>query len=345
MGLKIKDIIVRETIDTKKLAGKILAVDSMNYLYQFLTTIRGPDGSPLTNSKGEVTSHLIGLFNRTTSLMSEGMKFVFVFDGKAPPLKQVTWDKREALKKEASLRLDAARDEGDLGGMKKYAGRTARLSKEMIEDSKEVIRLLGLPIVQAPSEGEAQASAMVMSGVAYACVSQDYDNIVFGCPRLVRNLSIAGRRKRTGKFGTVKVEAEQILLADNLKELGIDRDGLIVLAMLVGTDYNPAGVKGIGQKKALKLVKESDGNYDKLFESVNWSEIYPELPWKELFSVIKDMPTVEASDLSWEEVDVEGLVTCLVSRHGFSEDRVRSKLESLKLATKAKAQKGLSEWI
>lgn len=345
MGLKIKDIIVRKNINTKDLSGKILAVDSMNYLYQFLTTIRGPDGSPLTNSKGEVTSHLIGLFNRTTSLMAEGMKFVFVFDGKAPEIKRVTWEKREAAKKEASLRLDEAKDLGDIEGMKKYGGRTAKLTKEMIEDSKEVIRLLGLPIVQAPSEGEAQASALVASSQAYACISQDYDNLIFGCPRLIRNLSIAGRRKRMGKIGTVKVEAEELMLNDNLKELGLNRDELIVLAMLVGTDYNPAGVKGVGQKKALKLVKEAKGDFDKLFDSIEWTELYPELPWKELFSVIKDMPVASVESLEWNDVDVEGLVSCLVDKHGFSEDRVRAKLTSLEEAKKKKAQKGLGEWF
>ncbi len=345
MGLKIKDIIVRKNIDTKTLSGKILAIDSMNYLYQFLTTIRGPDGSPLTNSKGEITSHLIGLFNRTTSLMEEGMQFVFVFDGKAPDIKRATWEKREAVKKDASLRLQKAKDSGDLEEMRKFAGRTSKLTKEMIEDSKEVIKLLGLPIVQAPSEGEAQASAMVSSGVAYACISQDYDNLIFGCPRLIRNLSIAGRRKRTGKIGTVKVEAEELLLSENLKELRIDREGFIVLAMLVGTDYNPAGIKGIGQKKALKLVRECGGDFESLFNSLEWDSLYPELPWRELFSVIHDMPTISVTDLSWGEVDVEGLVECLVSRHGFSEERMRSKLERLSVACKAKAQKGLGEWF
>ena len=345
MGLKIKDIVIKSPVDVKTLSGKILAVDSMNYLYQFLTTIRGPDGSALTNSKGEVTSHLIGLFNRTTSLMEEGMKFVFVFDGKAPEIKRVTWEKREAAKKEASLRLDAAREAGDMEEMRKYSARTVKLTSQMIADSKEVIGLLGLPIVQAPSEGEAQASFMVSSGAAYACISQDYDNLVFGCPRLIRNLTIAGRRKRTGKVGTVKIEAEKILLSENLKEWGVDREGLIIMAILIGTDYNPAGVKGIGQKKALKLVLEYAGRYDELFESVSWNELYPDLPWRELYSVIFDMPTVAVESLKWEEVDVEGLVTCLAGRHGFSEDRVRAKLEKLAKASKAKAQKGLSEWV
>jgi len=161
MGLKFKEIIIKNTISMNNLRGKLLAVDSMNILYQFLTTIRGPEGHPLTNSKGEVTSHLIGLFNRTTSLMESGMRLVFVFDGKAPDLKTKTWEKRTAIKKEASLLLKQAQDAGDVEGMRKYGSRTAKLTKEMVDQAKEMVTLLGLPIVQAPSEGEAQAAYMV----------------------------------------------------------------------------------------------------------------------------------------------------------------------------------------
>jgi flap endonuclease-1 len=345
MGLKIKEIVIKKPFDTKTLNGKILAVDSMNYLYQFLTTIRGPDGSPLTNDKGQVTSHLIGLFNRTTTLMEEGMKFVFVFDGKAPELKQATWEKRESAKKEASLRLQAAKDEGDLEAMRKFASRTTKLTKEMIEDAKELITLLGLPIVQAPSEGEAQASRMVADKTAFACISQDYDNLVFGCPRLIRNITIAGRRKRTGKLGTVKVEAEELLLEDNLNALEITRDELIYLAILVGTDYNPTGIKGIGQKKALKLIIDNKNNIEALFQAVKWEEHYPELSYNELFKVIKEMPTIKTENLEWHEPDIDALIECLVKRHGFSEERVRSKLQRLIDSQKAKAQKGLGDWF
>mgnify|MGYP003963876195 FL=1 len=345
MGLKIKDIVLKQPIKISDLSGKVLAVDTLNLLYQFLTTIRGPDGNPFTNNSGAVTSHLIGLFNRVTSLMAQDLKLIFVFDGKAPDLKRVTWEKREAAKKKASLLLEEAREAGDSEGMRKYAGRTVKLSREMIEDSKEVIRLLGLPVVQAPSEGEAQASHMVATGKAYGCVSQDYDNIVFGCPRLIRNLSIAGRRKRAGKFAHDKIEPEQIILDENLTLWELDSDQLIVLAVLIGTDYNPDGIKGIGQKKGLKLVKQFGHDFEALFSSVNWSELYPDLAWKEVFSVIKDMPVTDDYDASFKDVDFEGLVSCLVGKHEFNEDRVRSKLGGLVEAKKAKAQKGLGEWF
>ncbi len=345
MGLKIKDIVKKSTITIPSLRDKVLVVDSMNLLYQFLTTIRGPDGSPFTNASGNVTSHLIGLFNRVSSLMEQGLKLVFVFDGKAPDLKRVTWEKREAAKKKASLLVEAAREDGDEEAMRKYAGRTARLTKEMVEDSKEVIKLLGLPIVQAPSEGEAQASWMVANGSAYGCVSQDYDNIVFGCPLLIRNLSIAGRRKRAGKFANQKIETEVILLEENLNLWGIDREQLIALAMMIGTDYNPNGIKGIGQKKGLKLVKEYGHDFEKLFETLKWTEAYPDLAWKEVFDVIKDMPVSDDYNISFSDVNEEELIKCLVEKHEFSESRVKSKLASLAEASKAKAQKGLADFF
>ena len=227
MGLQFKDLVVRNEIAIRDLKGKVLAVDAMNMLYQFLTTIRGIDGSALTDSQGRVTSHLIGLFNRTTSLMEEGLKLVFVFDGKAPDLKLKTWEKRTAIKKEASLKLKEAEEAGNLGDMRKFASRTVKLDKDMIADAKRVITLLGLPIIQAPSEGEAQTAYMVKRGDAYASISQDYDNLIFSCPRLVRNLSIAGKRKKAGKFAYTTVKPEEILLKDVLDELKIDLNQLM----------------------------------------------------------------------------------------------------------------------
>jgi len=195
MGLQFKDLITtKKEISIENLKGKVLAVDAMNILYQFLTTIRGPGGEVLTDKNGVVTSHLLGLFFRTTSLMEEGLKLAFVFDGTPPEIKRRTWEKRTEMKKIASLKLKEAVEEGKLEEIKKYAARTSVLTKAMIEDAKNVIASLGLPIVQAPSEGEAQTAYMVKKGVAYASVSQDYDNLIFGCPRLIRNLSIEGRR-------------------------------------------------------------------------------------------------------------------------------------------------------
>jgi flap endonuclease-1 len=345
MGLQFKDLIVKEEITVKNLKDKILAVDSMNLLYQFLTTIRSMDGSALTDSKGRVTSHLIGLFSRTTSLMEQGLKLVFIFDGKAPDIKKKTWEKRTAIKKEATLKLKIAEEAGDLKDMRKFASRTVILDKEMISDAKNVITALGLPIVQAPSEGEAQTAYMAKKGDCFASVSQDYDNLIFGCPTLIRNLSIEGKRKKAGKFAYEKIKPEVIKLQNVLEHLDLEIDQLIVLAILVGTDYNPGGVKGIGPKTGLKLLKEFPNNFDAIFEKVGWKENYPDLEWKEVFNTIKEIPVTDDYQLEWKSIDEEKLIHLLVEEHGFSEERVKSKLEKLKQVKENLSQKGLGSFF
>ena len=163
MGLNIKDIVVRKDTSIKKLAGKVLVVDAHNNLYQYLTTIRQRDGLPFTNSKGQVTSHLIGLFNRTTTLMEEGLFLAFVFDGKPPALKYATTAQRKEAKVEAQRLYQEAEKRGDVESMRKYASRTAYLTPEMIEESKVLLRALGLPVIQAPSEAEAQEEILTTS--------------------------------------------------------------------------------------------------------------------------------------------------------------------------------------
>src|SRR3989338_3123956 len=343
MGLQFKELVVKKEISISDLKEKILAVDAMNMLYQFLTTIRSADGSALLDSHGNVTSHLIGLFNRVTSLMEQGLKLIFVFDGKAPEIKRKTWEKRSAIKKEAAFKLKEAEEAGNTEDMKKFASRTSVLSKEMIIEAKELISHLGLPIVQAPSEGEAQAAYIVKKGDAYAVISQDYDNLIFKAPLLVRNLSIAGKRKRAGKMAFVNVKPEIILLKEVLAELKITFDQLVVIAILVGTDYNPVGIKGIGPKKALALVKEV--STDEVFEKAEWSKHYPDLDWKVIFSTIVDMPVTDDYQLQWKKIQEQELMDFLVKKHDFSEERVKSKLNKLKEETKQLSQKGLGSFF
>ena len=344
MGLKFKDIIERKTVSMNDLNGKKLAVDSMNILYQFLTTIRGPEGNLFTNSKGKVTSHLIGLFNRTTTLMESGLKLAFVFDGKPPELKTVTKEKRKKIKEEASLLLKQAKEAGDVEGMKKYSSRTAILTKGMVEDAKKMISLLGLPVIQAPSEGEAQTAFMVKKGDVYASISQDYDNLIFGCPLLIRNLSIAGKRKKAGKFAYETVKPESIYLKENLEKLNLSLDQLVVLAILVGTDYNPAGIKGIGPKKGLKLLEKHGENFEAIFEETKWNESY-DIDWKEIFDTIKHIPVTEDYNLEWKTIDKSELVEFLVEELEFSKERVESKINKMLSKKGENTQKGLSSFF
>lgn len=341
MGTNLKDLIIMKEIKIEDLKGKTVIVDSFNILYQFITTIRQRDGTPLKDSSGNVTSHLTGLFSRTTKLMKIGIKPGFAFDGKPPELKTQERIRRMELKKEAEEKYEKAAKTKDTEEMKKYAARTSRLTKEMIEESKELISALGLPVIQAQSEGEAQVAYIVGKGDAYAGVSEDYDSLLYGIPRLVKNLTISGRRK----FGatTIAVKPKIINLTENLNTLGIDQDQLIALAMLVGTDYNPGGIKGIGPKNALKLVKKHKNNLDGLFKEVKWEEEI-ETPWTDIYYLIKKMPVEKEYTIKFKTIDQERIKELLIEKHDFSKERVEKTIQELTKKEKDKTQKGLGAW-
>jgi flap endonuclease-1 len=344
MGVAITNILKSEEIKIEDLTGKILAVDSFNILYMFLTTIRGPDGSPLTDSKGQITSHLVGLFSRFSNLMERGLKFVFVFDGKAPELKHEERERRKQLKMDATKQYDEAVQQENIENMKKYAARTTVLTKEMIEEAKKLIVAMGMPIIIAPSEGEAQAAHIVKNGDAYAVMSQDADSLLSGSPRTVRNLSITGRRKIPGTNAFKNVVPEMLKLQDNLSELGLTQDQLIVLAILVGTDYNYGGVKGIGPKKALAIVKKHQDNFDAVFDEVKWNE-NSNVAWKKIFETFKEMPVTSDYEIKFNQPDEAKLREILVEEHDFSEERVKSSLEKLANYKMQNQQKGLSDFF
>jgi flap endonuclease-1 len=342
MGTNLKDLLVMKEIGFDELKGKMLAVDSFNLLYQFLSTIRQRDGTLLKDSEGRVTSHLTGLFSRTTKLMYYGIKFAFVFDGKPPELKQKEREKRKTVKQEAMRLYEEAKKKEDIESMKKYASRTSILDKEMIKESKELISYLGFPVIQAPSEGEAQVAKIVSDKKAFAGVSEDFDSLLYGIPKLVKNLSITGRRKFKSTYVTIKPKL--ITLSKNLNNLGIDNDQLIVLAMLVGTDYNPGGIRGIGPKNALKLVKQHKDDFDNLFKEVKWDENF-DFPWTDIYYLFKKMPVEKNYDLKIGKINPEKVCELLVEKHDFSKERIEKAVETLIKSESKKQQKGLGDWI
>ena len=344
MGVNITELLTKKEVSLSNLKDKIIAVDASLFLYQFITTIRSRDGNLLMDSKGNVTSHLVGLFSRTTNLMSKGLKLVYVFDGKPPELKNKEKEKRINLKKEAELKYNRAKEKEDIVEMKKYAARTSRLTKEMIEESKSLLLALGIPVVQAPSEGEAQAAYIVKQGDAFAVASQDADSLLFGANKLIRNLSMIGKRKKTNKLAYETIKPELVDLSENLNKLGIDHDQLIALCMLIGTDYNPGGIKGIGPKNAIKLVKKHRSDIEGLFKEVKWNNFF-DFPWTEPFYLFKKIPVTDDYKLKWKEVDEQKLNELLVKAHDFSEERVSSSIIKLIKNTKLKQQKGLGEFF
>ncbi|MEE9594207.1 MAG: flap endonuclease-1, partial [Candidatus Hydrothermarchaeales archaeon] len=256
MGVQLTDLLAPETIGFEALSGKKIAIDALNTLYQFLSSIRQPDGTPLMDSTGRVTSHLTGLFYRNANLLEYGILPIYVFDGKPPKLKGRVVEARKRAREEARSKWEEARAAGRLEEARTYAQQSSRLTDEMLNESKQLLDALGIPHVQAPSEGEAQAAYMVSKGDAWGVGSQDYDALLFGSPKLVRNLTLSGKRKVPRKKEYVTINPELIYLTDVLSGLGITRDQLIDIAILIGTDFNPKGVGGIGPKKALALVKE-----------------------------------------------------------------------------------------
>ena len=271
MGLQISEIINKKELEIPELKGKIVAVDAFNVIYQFLSTIRQPDGTPLQDSKGRITSHLSGLFYRNINLIQEGIKLIYVFDGKAPELKNLTREKREESKDEAREKYEKAVEEEDIEAMGKYSKQLSFLDKHKIEESKELLKAMGIAVIQAPGEGEAQASYICKQGDSYSVASQDYDCLLFEAPKLIQNLTLA-RKRKISSGATIDVKPQLIELKSVLKELEINQEQLICIGVLCGTDYNPGGVKGIGQKKALKLLKEHK-TPEEVFEAVE--RIFP----------------------------------------------------------------------
>ncbi len=344
MGCAITDLLVKKEISLKDLSGKVLAVDAMNQLYMFLSSIRGQDGSLLQDSKGNVTSHLSGLFFRFAKLMQEDVRFVFVFDGKVPELKWKEQARRREAKVKAEVEFEKAKAEEDLESMKKFAARTSKLTRDMKEEAIRLIEAMGCPIIIAPSEGEAQAGYLVKKGQAFAVMSQDADSLLFGSPRVVKNLSITGRRKLGSKLAYRDVSPELISLHDTLKELSFSQDQLIALGLLVGTDYNIGGIKRIGPKNALKLVQKHGNDLSALFAEVKWDEQF-EYPWEEVFHLFKEVETTDEYSLRWNKVDEEAVRKILVEDHEFGEERVMDALFRLTKEKKRVNQKGLGDFF
>ncbi len=344
MGVALTELLLIKEIDIKFLQNKVLAVDAPMWLYQFLSSIRQRDGSLLTDSKGNVTSHLMGLLTRLSNLSQQNIKLAFVFDGEPPKLKHLTLKKRKEIKLEAQKKFESAKEKDDAELMRKYASRTSRLTDEMVDEAKNLIEAFGLPVVEALSEAEAQASLIVKNNDAFALATNDADALLFKAPRIVRNLNMAGRKKKTNKLSYETISPDIINLEDNLKHLGISQEQLIVLAMLIGTDYNSGGIKGIGPKTALKMVKGYGKDFESLFKDTKWDDFF-EFSWREVFDLIKNIPVNENYDLKWKEVDEERIMRLLVDEHDFSEERVKAQIEALTNKKTQRMQKGLSDFF
>ena len=333
MGLQIGDLVNRKEVSFADLKGKTVAVDAFNAIYQFLSSVRQPDGTPLMDSYGNITSHLSGLFYRNIALLVEGLNLIYVFDGEYHVLKGKTHEIRQAAKDSMAEKYEKALEDEDIEGMGKYSRGFMKLDTKMIAESKELLEAMGIAVIQAPGEGEMQAAELVKSGQAYAVASQDYDALVVGGTRLIQNLTLSRKRKTVSGF--IYIAPEMIEFENVINQLGITGDQLICLAILVGTDFNPGGVKGIGPKKALALVKQKIYPVA-IFEDVVERHGDLGFNWREIFEIFKK-PNVSKHKISFPKFNEDKIKEILVGRHEFSEERVENQISKLR---ELKAKKG-----
>jgi flap endonuclease-1 len=341
LGVDFKDLVPKTPVKLEDLSGKVIAIDAYNAIYQFLSIIRQPDGTPLKDSAGKVTSHLSGLFYRTSNLVEMGIKPIYVFDGIPPTLKAVEIERRRQVKVQAAVHYEKAAAKGDTEKMRMFAMATTSMKDYMQDDSRKLLDLMGLPWINAPSEGEAQAAYMTKKGDADYCASQDYDGLLFGAPKMLRNITISGRRKRGNVY--IEVVPEIMDLSKTLSETGLTYEQLVDVGILIGTDFNPDGIKGLGPKTALKLIKEY-GTLENALPQIK-NATFPVEP-NCIRAIFLHPEIKENYKIEWKEPNVECLVDFMCREKEFSEDRVRKSIDKmLEGSKKQKAKVSLEKWF
>ncbi len=337
MGVGIGDLVKSKEIAFEDMEDKVIAVDAYNIIYQFLSSIRQRNGEPLKDSQDRITSHLSGILYRNANLVEAGVQPVYVFDGAPDMMKEGTLEKRKKRKKKAEEEYEKSLEKGDLERARIKAQQTSRMTDEIEKSSKKLLSLLAIPWIQAPSEGESQAAHLVKKGDAWAVGSQDYDTLLFGADRLVKNLTVSGKRKMPGSSKYKKISPELITLDEILDDLGISREQLIDIGILCGTDYND-GVKGIGPKRGLKYIKEH-GDLETVLE-VKEKEVDNYDAIRDIFldPEVTDDYTIEFKD---ELGDVKGF---LCDERDFSEDRIGSALQQFKNGLEKRKQTSLTSF-
>ena len=340
MGLNLKELVVREKTQLESFSNKVIAIDAYNAIYQFLASIRGPDGMQLTDSEGRITSHLSGLLYRNINFLSLGIKPVYVFDGKPPSLKTAEIERRRQIKKDATVKYEKAIASGDLAEARKFAQQTTSMKDGMVDESKEILEFFGIPYIDAPSEGEATAAHLTNTGQAYASASQDFDSILLGAKRLIRNFTNSGRRKIPNRNTYIEIEPEIIETKKTLESLQVTKEQLVDIGILIGTDFNPDGFERIGPKTALKMIKQ----YSRLENIPQIQEQLQSIEYEQIRKIFLEPVVADVKEIVFEEVNFEGLTHYLVKERSFSEERVQSSLNRLKKALEKKSQ-NLDQWF
>ena len=338
MGVDISGIVERTEINIDSLAGKRIAVDAYNAIYQFVSAIRQQDGRPLSDADGRPTSHLIGILHRNSRLLQAGIRPAYVFDGAPNRLKFATLEKRKQAKVRAEEKYREAIEKKDMERAYSLAMQTTRLSEEVIVESMRMLSLMGIPFLTAPEDGEAQASFMARKGEVWAIASQDFDTLLFGAPRTVRNLTMSSRRRIPGKGGYSQVKIELVDLDYNLRKLHLTREQMVDLAILIGTDFNE-GINGVGPKKALKIILEKG-----CVENTQYAGTQGVENLDTVRKIFMEPALTEDYSLQWNRPDTDGIIEFLCNEHDFDRANVMQTVEPLKMID-ADRQQSLDRWM
>lgn len=287
-----------------------------------------------------MTSHLSGLFYRNINLLEFGIKLVYVFDGAPPELKATEIGRRRKQREEARRQYTVAIESGDTVSARKFAEASTSLRQDMVVESKQLLDAMGIPWVNAPSEGEAQAAVMAAEGTADAVGSQDHDSLLFGAPLLVRNITISGKRRLPSKNIFVDIEPESVSLKETLKTLELTREQLVDFGILMGTDFNPDGFKGIGPVKGLKLLK----TYHSLEKIDPLKGEIAKIDYQAIRDLFLHPPAKHDIAVSWGKPDLDALRSFLIEEHSFSEERVNAALKRVETLESSKTE-SLEKWF
>ena len=340
MGLNLKELVVREKTTLGAFSSRVIAIDAYNAIYQFLASIRGPDGLQLSDSEGRITSHLSGLLYRNINFLSLGIKPVYVFDGKPPSLKTAEIERRKQIKKDATVKYEKAIAEGNMEDARKFAQQTTSMKDGMVKESKQILTYFGIPYIDAASEGEATAAHLTNTGQAYASASQDFDSILCGAKRLIRNFTNSGRRKIPNRNTYVEIEPEIIETQKTLEALEVTREQIVDIGILIGTDFNPNGFERVGPKTALKMIKQ----HGRLEDIPQIQEQLQTIEYEQIRKIFLEPVVTDVDDIVFGNVDYEGMTNYLVKERSFSEDRIQSSLNRLKKALEKKSH-NLDQWF
>jgi flap endonuclease-1 len=344
MGTKIGEIVdeLGRVSFPENFSGHVVAIDAFNHIYQYLSSIHLPDGDLLRDRKGNITSHLKGLFDRNMFFMEKNIKPIYVFDGNANILKNDEKKRRANIKEEMLKKKEDAEDDQNTENIKKYSKFDFKLTSIMIDESKELLKYMGIPVIQAKQDGEAQASYMINKNDAWAISSQDYDCFLFGANRIIRNLSATHSRVVNGK--KVNVDIKTYILNDVLSRLGIGKEHLIDIGILVGVDFYK-GIKNIGINIAYKMIKKY-GDIEHIIKNqqdeIDLKNIVFNFKDDEIENIRKIFLNPEVNinydKPTWKKINSDNIIELLCEEHDFSKDTALSKLKRIEFLQSNKKQ-------